>query len=241
METHEIVKMYNNRIYNTNEFKHPDDIVEFVKNRFGVKYINSLDVKIDYYFEEEEIEYEVTKFKIKWDEILIPVIKDDRIQVEVPITVLESKPSRIPLIKFIELQESVKTFESALRLREWLIETSKRFVKLKNNRSLFYFNISVDDSLVYKAIRLADLQRFTNKEFLLNVDEQEVIDSLGELIVDLTQSSVTLYENNLDFDIRLKGFKFPLDKAEGHWIDWYTMKSFLPIRPLLEVIEKNID
>lgn len=237
METQEIVKMYNDRIYNTNEFKHPDDIIEFVKNRFGVKYINSLDVKIDYYFEEEEeIEYEVTKFKIKWDEISNPVIKDSRIYVEVPIIVLDSKPSRIPLSKFIELQEGIKTFESVLRLKEWLINTSKRFVKLKSNYTTINVDMFIDGSSIYRAIRLADLQRFTDKEFILSVDERDIDDVLGGLIVDLTNSSLDIYDNCLNFDIRLKGFKYPLDKAEGKWVDWNTMKVFEPIRSLSDVI-----
>lgn len=49
------IKVNLNKIYSTDEYDYPDEIIEFVKNRFGVEFINSLEFGINYYHEKDGV------------------------------------------------------------------------------------------------------------------------------------------------------------------------------------------
>ena len=144
METKNLVKVNPNKVYRTEDFEHCDDIIEFIKNRYGIKHINSLEFDINYYHEKEGVEYEAVTFKVRWGEIPMPVIRDGKINVKVPITVEESKPSRVCLSQFdlepkgsiLDDDMHVKVFQNTVILKEWLRLQSKKFIYPKINHSI---------------------------------------------------------------------------------------------------------
>ena len=245
------IKVNLNKIYSTDEFDYPDEIIEFVKNRFGVEFTNSLEFGINYYHEKDGVEYEATKFKVKWDEITTPVIRDGQIHVDVPITIVESKSSRIQLTAFSVLPEGsnpegkpqVKTFQDVHALKEWLVKRAENHLGLKPGSISTQLNLSVDDTHIYRALKIADLQRFSDKKFILSERQTDVEENLRELVVDLNNSSLDIGVDSYVFDVRLKDFKYLLDKTEpsyfGRWVDWSSMKTFRSVKPLSELIEKN--
>ena len=215
------MKINPDKVYLTEEFEHADDIVEFVTNRFGIKYTSALEFKIDYYYEKDGIEYEITKFKVQWDKITVPVIRDGYIYVEVPITALEDKPSKVPLIKFDSTkdgEEPVKTVKDVVDLRDWLIAQVRKFVTFKGTSFVTNIDLNVEGTSIYRALELADLQRFTKKKFILTERKKDIDIALSDLVIDLSSSSLSIQDDRLNFDINLKGFKFPVNKEDDLWI-----------------------
>lgn len=238
------IKVNLNKIYSTNEFDYPDDIIEFVKNHFGVKFTNSLEFNINYYHEKDGVEYEAVKFKVNWDEITTPVIRDGRIHVDVPITILESKSSRIQLTALTSIPEGsgiprVKTFRDIHTLKEWLVKRTEKTLGVKSGSISAHVDLSVDDTDIYRALEIADLQRFTDKKFILSERKEDINENLHELVVDLTHSSLDIGVDSYNFDVRLQDFKYMVNNVDRRWVDWYSMKTFRSIKPLSELVEKN--
>lgn len=236
------IKVLKDKVYLTEEFEHADDIVEFVTNKFGIKYTSALEFNINYYREKDGIEYEITKFKVQWDSISTPVIREGRIYVEVPIVALEDKLSEMSLTKFVSTkdgEEPVKTVEDVVDLRDWLIAQATKFVTFKGTSFVTNVDLSVEGTSIYSALDLANLQRFTKKKFILTERKKEIDLALSDLVIDLSKSTLTVQDDRLNFDICLKGFKFLVSKEDNLRIDWDTMKIYPSVKPLSELIEKN--
>ena len=236
------IKVLKDKVYLTEEFEHADDIVEFVTNKFGIKYTSALEFNINYYHEKDGIEYEITKFKVQWDSISTPVIRDGHIYVEVPIVALEDKPSEMSLAKFVSTkdgEEPVKTVEDIVDLRDWLIAQATKFVTFKGTSFVTNVDLNVEGTSIYSALDLANLQRFTKKKFILTERKKEIDLALSDLVIDLSKSTLAVQDDRLNFDICLKGFKFLVNKEDNLRIDWDTMKIYPSVKPLSELIEKN--
>lgn len=237
------IKVLKDKVYLTEEFEHADDIVEFVTNKFGVKYTGALEFNINYYHEKDGIEYEITKFKVQWGSISTPVIRNGHIYVEVPIIALEDKPSKMSLAKFVSTkdgEEPVKTVKDVVDLRDWLIAQARKFVTFKGTSFVTNVNLNVGGTSIYRALDLANLQRFTKKKFILTERKKDIEIALSDLVVNLTKSSLDIQDDRLDFDICLNDFKFLVNKEDDLWVDWDTMKTFRSVKPLSELVEKIV-
>ena len=233
------IKVLKDKVYLTEEFEHVDDIVKFVENRFGITFTNSLEFNINYYHEKDGIEYEATKFKVRWGDFKQPYIEDGRIKIDVPIDIVETKLSCIELTAFVPLptgvnpanKAQVKSFSDVHKLKDWLLE--------KAIADSINMDLSVDGTDILRALKIADLQRFTPKKYTHSERKEDILENIRELVVDLNNSSLDITADSFNFDIRLKDFVYLVDKAENRWVSWGAMKTFRPVKSLSELVEKN--